>query len=63
MCPYPDCGRSVPSTMFACRSHWFALSAELRRRIWANYRSGDLGRIAEGYEDAAIEWGLGWLTL
>lgn len=56
-CPHPDCEETIPSTVFACKRHWFSLSAALRRRIWANYRSGDLGRIADGYEEAAAVWG------
>lgn len=43
--------------MFACKRHWYQLPASLRSRIWSNYRSGDLGRIADGYEEAAQVWG------
>jgi hypothetical protein len=44
--------------MFACRVHWFSLPRELRSRIWSNYRSGDMNRILEGYEEAAAFWGV-----
>lgn len=41
-CPAPGCTRDVPSSMLACRPHWFSLSKELRARVWAAWRSGDV---------------------
>ena len=41
-CPAPSCPLRVPSSQVACRGHWYALPAELRRRIWALYRSAPL---------------------
>jgi hypothetical protein len=51
-CPHPDCENSIPREVFACRMHWFSLPKELRSEIWANFRSGEIGRILDGYEKA-----------
>lgn len=55
-CPHPECDKEVLSDQFACRVHWFSLPADLRRRIWQNYRSGEVGRIMDGYAEAAEVW-------
>lgn len=39
-CHWPGCDRYVPPRMWGCRPHWFTLPIEIRRRIWAAYRSG-----------------------
>lgn len=39
-CHWPGCQRQVPPAMWGCKPHWFALPAELRRRIWQTYRPG-----------------------
>lgn len=58
-CPHPTCDERIPAHMFACRRHWWSLPQGLRSRIWSNYRSGDLERIADGYAEAARHWGTG----
>jgi hypothetical protein len=55
-CPHPDCDRTIPRQTFACSTHWFSLPKELRNRIWANFRSGNLQRILSGYEEAEHFW-------
>lgn len=55
-CPHPDCDVALAADVFACRRHWFSLPQGLRNRIWANYRSGDVGRISAGYDEAAQHW-------
>lgn len=39
-CHWVGCTVPVPPKMWGCRRHWFALPAEIRRRIWATYRPG-----------------------
>jgi hypothetical protein len=44
-CPAPDCSASIPHHIFACRRHWFALPAVVRRHInnaWADFMDGEL---------------------
>lgn len=46
-CPAPPCNKRVSSDQLACRGHWYALPADLRRSIWAAYQGrGDLGHAA-----------------
>jgi hypothetical protein len=33
------CHVVVPDHLFACRGDWFALSAAVRREVWATYRA------------------------
>lgn len=42
-CPAPGCDANVPSDQYACRAHWYALPARLRRAIWHGYRKQPLG--------------------
>lgn len=54
-CPRPECSRSVPDDMFACRGDWYALPERLRDAIWQAWRHGS----AEDHYaamDEAIEW-------
>lgn len=44
-CPAAGCQARIPFERMACAHHWFALPAELRRRVSAAWRSGDLDRI------------------
>ena len=39
-CHWPGCDRQVPPAMWGCKPHWYALPAELRRRVWRAYRPG-----------------------
>lgn len=55
-CPAPICSRTVPTEQFACRGHWYALPAELRRRIWAGYRTG-----SDDHQDAMAD-AIGYLA-
>lgn len=40
-CPRPECSRTVPDDMFACRGDWYALPSAVRDAIWQGWRSGD----------------------
>ena len=54
-CHWPGCGKQVPPAKWGCRTHWFALPAALRAKIWRTYRPGqenDL-RPSEAYLEAA----------
>lgn len=37
-CPAPDCPGERDGGQIACRTHWFRLPNDLRRRIWRLYR-------------------------
>lgn len=39
-CHHPHCTEPVPPKMLACKTHWFQLPLNLRRRIWIHYRPG-----------------------
>ena len=49
-CPHPDCKRTIPNHLYACRDHWFTLPEEIRQAIWRawrrftgeTYRTGDV---------------------
>ncbi len=34
LCRHPKCGRAPSQAGYACRTHWFALSPDLRNRLW-----------------------------
>lgn len=55
-CPAPGCELAIPFGMFACRAHWFALPATLRRDAWRAYRTGDIKRTLEAYAAAELVW-------
>jgi len=45
-CPIANCGELIPSSKFACRNHWFCLTAEEKRRIYSAYKrylAGEIG--------------------
>lgn len=55
----PGCGRGISRNQFGCRSCWFKLPPELRRRVWANYRRPIRERInglPELYSEAMTVW-------
>lgn len=54
-CHWPGCARQVPPALWGCKAHWYALPAELRRRIWSSYRPGQesSGRPSAAYVEAA----------
>lgn len=54
-CPRPECSRTVPDGMFACRGDWYALPARIREAIWHHYRHGSAQAHAAAMTDA-IEW-------
>lgn len=39
-CHWPGCAKQVPPAMWGCKSHWFALPAGLRARVWSAYLPG-----------------------
>lgn len=55
-CPHPACERRIGDELFACRPHWFSLSAELRTKIWRDFRRGALDDILANYDAAEAEW-------
>jgi hypothetical protein len=58
-CPHPECGREVPSMMWACLAHWQALPPRVRQGIWAAGRSVGPGslQLQEAEERAFAYWG------
>lgn len=44
-CPKEGCAERIPFERMACRAHWFSLPPELRRRVNAAWRSGNLDRV------------------
>ena len=38
-CPAPGCVRRVPTLLFACSRHWYALPQELRGRLNRAWRA------------------------
>lgn len=53
-CPRPECSRTVPDDLFACRPDWYALPSRLRDAIWSAFRDG------EGTEPAAMAEAIAW---
>jgi hypothetical protein len=45
ICPFHGCGTEIPDEVFACRPHWFSLTAGERSEIWAAYRAWQRGDI------------------
>lgn len=56
-CHWPGCSRNVPPAMWGCKAHWFALPAELRRKIWRTFKPGQeiSARPSADYVEAARE--------
>ncbi len=56
-CHWPGCDRQVPPAMWGCKTHWFRLPADLRRRVWATYKPGQeiSGRPSADYVAVARE--------
>lgn len=54
-CPAPGCRRRVHANMLACRTHWFSLSPDTRRAVWAAYRQEPGGPEHTAAVCAAIE--------
>lgn len=54
-CHWPGCTRQVPSAMWGCKPHWFALPKHLRDAIWRTYRVGQEETLSpsSAYLDAA----------
>jgi hypothetical protein len=40
-CPKNGCARKVPFDQFACKTHWFAITAATRRAIWQSWRAAN----------------------
>lgn len=38
LCPAPGCDVRIPSSLLACRAHWFSIPRELRDELWKEYR-------------------------
>jgi hypothetical protein len=43
-CPKDGCDTMVAQVQLACHGHWYSIPYELRKRIWAAYRSGNTER-------------------
>lgn len=54
-CPRPECPRTVPDDLFACRGDWYALPRAIRDDIWRGYLDGQTADHAQAMADA-IEW-------
>ena len=39
-CHWPGCEKRVTPAMWGCRTHWYALPATLRAKVWRAYRPG-----------------------
>lgn len=37
-CPHPKCEAMKPTSMYACRSHWFSLPKNIKAKIWRGYK-------------------------
>ena len=55
-CGKPGCRVQVPTTMLACRTHWYALPRDLRQTISAAYKAGDTVGHREAYLEAVGVW-------
>lgn len=53
-CPRPECSRTVPDGMFACRGDWYALPAHLRDAVWAGWRSHDEAAHLQAMTEAMV---------
>lgn len=49
------CIRPVPDDQFACKTDWFRLPKEIRRRIWRYWENGDVDEHAKAMLDA-VTW-------
>jgi hypothetical protein len=38
-CPFNNCAKPIPESMFACRGHWYSLSKPERDRVWSAYNA------------------------
>ena len=38
-CPHPNCQKTKPREVYACKPHWFSLPASILQKIWKGYRS------------------------
>ena len=47
-CPFKGCGRTLPDTIFACRTHWFMMSKADQAMIWSLYRQYQADKIGIG---------------
>lgn len=39
-CHWPGCNAQVKPAVWGCKKHWYMLPADLRQRIWKDYRPG-----------------------
>lgn len=45
VCPFDGCDKRIADDLFACRVHWFAMTAAQKAMVWDAYRAyqrGDL---------------------
>ncbi len=43
ICPFDNCGKEIPSSMFACAAHWYRLMKKQRDQIneaYLGWKSG-----------------------
>ncbi len=45
ICPFTGCTRGIPADRFACRPHWFSLTAPQKAAVWDCYGQWQRGEI------------------
>lgn len=67
LCHWPGCQVEVPPRLWGCKTHWYTLPPEIRRKIWREYRPGQeitktpsLAYIAVAKE--AHEWAINYVN-
>lgn len=56
-CHALGCNAAVPRRLFMCRTHWYMLTNEERRAVWALYTPGqenDWSKVTPEYLDAIV---------
>ncbi len=56
-CHWPGCEAQVPTALWGCRLHWYALPAPLRAKIWETFVPGQEAAMTPSaeYLEAATE--------
>lgn len=53
-CPFKDCGKRIPSSLFSCTRHWQLLRADQKARLYEAYHGWEFGTIS-GDELKAVQ--------
>lgn len=54
-CPKDGCEVMVGRNILACRTHWYQVTPETRRRVNSTWRSSDIGAYLAAREAAVAE--------